>query len=93
MECFGVSGLKLDWSIQTKKSRGVRKLHAEGGYDLRGTQEEGSGLQERVLLTDWLRQSYQELTLACDSEGCCHFKPPAGYLAPQNRCPGGSIRE
>lgn len=30
VECFGVSGLKLDWSSQTKKSGGVRKLYAGG---------------------------------------------------------------
>lgn len=28
--CFGVSGLKLDWSVQTKMSRGFSKLRAGG---------------------------------------------------------------
>lgn len=28
VECFGVSGLKLNWSVQPKKNRGVSKLHA-----------------------------------------------------------------
>lgn len=64
-----------------------------GGYNLRGAQEEGSGLQGRVLLTRLVRELYQELTLAYDSEGCYHFKPPAGYLAPQNGCPGSNIGE
>ena len=48
---------------------------------------------------DRLGDPYQELIFAfdsfvCDSEGCCyHLKSPVGYLAPQNGCPGSSIKE
>ena len=45
---FGVSGLRPDWSIQTKKTRIL--ISSQETY-LRGTQGEGPGKQGRLSLT------------------------------------------
>lgn len=61
MECFAVPRLRLDWSVETKRTE-FGKL--QGDLNLGNTQGEGPVRQERLLSQRLLGKSYQELNLS-----------------------------
>lgn len=65
-QCFAVPRLRVDWSIQTQKSR--VSVSFQGVY-LRGTQDCPS-CRGRMLIPKALRASYQELIFICDFASC-----------------------
>lgn len=67
MECFGVPGLSLNCSIQTKKGEvSVGSLRVLS----KGHTGEGIGRQGRLFITKCPGEDNKELALTCDLLGC-----------------------